>query len=293
MGLRDYLWSACNARPMGMPLPPNWIALAAVGLLGFFVHPGLLLVGAGLEIGYLVALTSSRRFRALVDAQQPLPALPDRRGALVRQLDADALAQHEALEERCRAILALNRDGEGLLQQQDEQLRQLCWLHLRLLAARKAVQTVADTGTEDRRELERKLRDLEKRRTQFTGLGGITGTDDLALSLDGQISILTTRLSQFDEARNRLAYLDAEIERLRQQAELIREQSLLAVGGTDGSSLSTTIQGLGDSLATTNRWMRDQRLTSDLAWEDAPPLPVAGPGPGTGTLSKNRSRVSS
>lgn len=289
MGLRDYLWSAFNARPLGMPLPPNWIVLAAVGLLGFFVHPGLLLVGAGLEIGYLVALTSSRRFRALVDAQQPLPSLPDRRGALVRQLDADALAQHEALEERCRAILALNRDGEGLLQQQDEQLRQLCWLHLRLLAARNAVQTVADTGTEDRRELERKLRDLEKRRAQFS-----EGSADLAISLDGQVSILTTRLSQFDEARNRLAYLDAEIERLRQQAELIREQSLLAVGGTDGSSLATTIQGLGDSLATTNRWMRDQRLTSDLAWEDAPPLPVVGTGTGTGAgaPSKNRNRVS-
>lgn len=269
MAFRHYLWAACNARPLGMPVPPNWIGLAAIGLLGFFIHPGLLLVGAGLEIGYLVALTSSRRFRGIVDAQQPVPALPDRRGALISQLDGTALAQHEALEERCRAILALNRDGEALLQQQDEQLRQLCWLHLRLLAARSSVQAVADTGTGDRKELERKLRELEKRRSQSPA-----GAEDLATSLDGQVSILRTRLSQFDEASNRLAYLDAEIERLRQQAELIREQSLLAVGGTDGSSLSSTIQGLGESLATTNRWMRDQRLTSDLAWEDAPPLPA-------------------
>jgi len=279
MGFRHYLWAAFNARPLGMPIPPNWIGLVAVGMLGFFIDPGVLLVGAGLEIGYLVALTSSRRFRNVVDAQQPLPAVPDRRGALVSQLDANALAQHEALEERCRAILALNRDGEALLTQQDEQLRQLCWLHLRLLAARSAVQTVADTGTEDRGELERKLRDLEKRRAQAND-----GPDDLATSLDGQLSILRMRLSQFDEARNRLAYLDAEIERLRQQAELIREQSLLAVGGTDSSSLSSTIQGLGDSLATTNRWMRDQRLTSDVAWEDAPPLPSAASPP-------NRQRV--
>lgn len=279
MGFRHYVWAAFNARPLGMPIPPNWIGLVAVGMLGFFIDPGVLLIGAGLEIGYLVALTSSRRFRNVVDAQQPLPAVPDRRGALISQLDANALAQHEALEERCRAILALNRDGEALLTQQDEQLRQLCWLHLRLLAARSAVQTVADTGTEDRRELERKLRDLEKRRAQAND-----GADDLATSLDGQLSILRMRLSQFDEARNRLAYLDAEIERLRQQAELIREQSLLAVGGTDSSSLSSTIQGLGDSLATTNRWMRDQRLTSDVAWEDAPPLPSAA-------SPQNRQRV--
>lgn len=272
MGFRDYLWSAFNARPLGMPIPPNWIALTAIGLLGFFVHPGLLLVGAGLEIGYLVWLTSNQRFRNLVDAQQPQIAAPDRRQALLAQLTPQARAQHEALEDRCRDILALNRDGEALLQQQDEQLRQLCWLHLRLLAARSSVQTVADTGIEGRHVLELKLRDLQRRRIQIS-----EDTRDLATSIDGQLAILSTRLNQFDEAVDRLAYLDAEIERLRQQAELIREQSLLAVGGADSSSLSASIQGLGDSLVTTNRWMRDQRLTGDLSWEDAPPLPMSGP----------------
>jgi hypothetical protein len=279
MGLGTYLWAAFNARPLGMPLPPNWLGLAAVGLVGFFIHPGLLLVGAGVEIGYLMALTSSRRFRALVDAQQAVPALPDRRAALLTQLDPAALAEHQALEERCRLILSLNRDGEALLAQQDEQLRQLCWLHLRLLAARTAVQTVAETSSDERRTLNKKLAELERRQAQSTA----EASPELATSLEGQLTIVRTRLQQFEEARARLAYLDAEIERLRQQAELLREQSLLAAGGTDGSSLSMTIQGLGDSLANTNRWMRDQRLTSDLAWEDAPPLPpspTSGPGPG-------------
>ncbi len=270
MGLRNYLWAAFNARPLGMPLPPNWLGLAAIGMLGFFIHPALLLVGAGMEIGYLVMLTSSRRFRAVVDAQQPPANQPDRRTALLAQLDAETRTQQEALEERCRMILALNRDGEALLAQQDEQLRQLCWLHLRLLAARTAVLAVADTSNDERKALKKKLSDLEQRRAQSAD---DAASSELATSLDGQLTIVRTRLQQFDEARSRLAYLDAEIERLRQQAELIREQSLLAAGGTDGSSLSTTIQGLGDSLANTNRWMRDQRLTSDLAWEDAPPLP--------------------
>ena len=285
MGIGTYLWAAFNARPLGMPLPPNWLGLAAVGLVGFFVHPGLLLVGAGVEIGYLMALTSSRRFRALVDAQQAAPALPDRRAALLTQLDPEALAEHQALEERCRLILSLNRDGEALLAQQDEQLRQLCWLHLRLLAARTAVQTVAETSSDERRTLNKKLAELERRQAQSTA----EASPELATSREGQLTIVRTRLQQFEEARARLAYLDAEIERLRQQAELLREQSLLAAGGTDGSSLSMTIQGLGDSLANTNRWMRDQRLTSDLAWEDAPPLPPSpssGPGPENGQREK-------
>lgn len=273
MGFSRYLRAAFSARPLGMPIPPNWIGLAAVGLLGWFIDPGLWLVGAGLEIGYLVALSSNVRFRRLIDAEQPRASGPDRRAELVTQLDAKALTQQESLEERCRTILALNHDGEALLAQQDDQLRQLCWLHLRLLAARQAVQTVADAGVGSRRDLERNLRDLERRRADTTAL-----TDDLATSLDGQLTIVRTRLAQFTEAGTRLAYLDAEIERLRQQAELLREQALLAAGGTDGGNLSATIQGLGDSLATTNRWMRDQRLTSDLAWEDAPPLPVPAPG---------------
>ena len=29
MSVGRYLWSAFNARPLGMPLPPNWLALAS------------------------------------------------------------------------------------------------------------------------------------------------------------------------------------------------------------------------------------------------------------------------
>ena len=52
----SYLAAAFNARPFGMPIPPNWFALAAFGLLGAFVDPGFWLIGAGLEALYLWAL---------------------------------------------------------------------------------------------------------------------------------------------------------------------------------------------------------------------------------------------
>ncbi len=37
---RSYLAAAFNARPFGMPVPPNWFGVAAFALLGAFVNPG-------------------------------------------------------------------------------------------------------------------------------------------------------------------------------------------------------------------------------------------------------------
>ena len=42
----SYLAAAFNARPLGMPIPPNWFGIAAFGLLGALVNPGLWLIGA-------------------------------------------------------------------------------------------------------------------------------------------------------------------------------------------------------------------------------------------------------
>ena len=30
----SYWWAAFNAKPLGMPVPPNWFGIAAFGLLG-------------------------------------------------------------------------------------------------------------------------------------------------------------------------------------------------------------------------------------------------------------------
>ncbi len=263
-GFGSYLRAAFNARPLGMPVPPNWLFLAATGLVGWFVSPGLMLIGAGLEIGYLMWLATNQRFRNLVDATQPRPIVPDRRAALLGQLDTDSRSEQTTLEDRCLKILAIHDSDGALVQQQEEQLAQLTWLHLRLLAARSAVRTVVRTGTSERGDLKRRLADLERRRDAAAA--------DLAQSIEGQAAIVRARLTQFDEAKARTDYLDAELDRLRQQAELILDQSLLAAGGTDGTGLSSSIASLGDSLATTNRWLRDQRLTADSAWEEAPPL---------------------
>ena len=67
---RSYLAAAFNARPLGMPVPPNWFGVAAFALLGALVNPGLWLIGLGLEGLYLWTLSRHPRFRATVDAEQ-------------------------------------------------------------------------------------------------------------------------------------------------------------------------------------------------------------------------------
>ena len=56
-GFFDFITAAFNARPFGMFVAPNWIGLGAFGLLGL-MDPGFWVLGAGLELGYLLDLAS-------------------------------------------------------------------------------------------------------------------------------------------------------------------------------------------------------------------------------------------
>ena len=75
-----YWWAAFNAKPFGMPIPPNWFGLAAIALLGAFLNPGLWLFGAGLELAYLKTLSGNatlpqdRRCRTAASAPEVDPA---------------------------------------------------------------------------------------------------------------------------------------------------------------------------------------------------------------------------
>ncbi len=51
---------------------------------------------------------------------------------------------------------------------------------------------------------------------------------DLRRSLSGQIEILGQRIEQRGEAERKLAFIDAELTRIEEQVELIREQAALS-----------------------------------------------------------------
>jgi hypothetical protein len=263
-GKRSYLAAAFNARPFGMPIPPNWFGLATFAVLGAFINPGLWLIGVGLEGLYLWALSQHPRFRKTVDAQTPERMNWDSKYQLLLQpLDVTARDQQSAIESQAAEIIdLLTRTGATESQMGD--VRQMTWLHLKLLAARAALLQVIGSAVRERRSLESQEERIE---TRLKG----DCDEELRRSLEQQLSVIRTRRTAHADAERRRELVDAEIDRLRQQVSLVREQALLA---TDENSAARSLDALSASLNEANRWLKDQRelfAGLDDLTEEAPP----------------------
>jgi hypothetical protein len=274
-GFLEYVTAAFNARPFGMFVAPNWVGLAAFGMLGF-ANPGFWVVGAGLELGYLLLLATNPRFQRTVAAAPAAEARAewDRRIAqLVGRLSESDRRQYATLAERCHSILTLQIEGTHAvphgLEAQADSLGRLSWMYLRLLVARRTIQIILEEGHGDgESDLQARLDALERR------AAGKHLEEDLRRSLLGQIDILRQRLEQRREARRKLAFVEAELVRIQQQVELIREQAVLS---TDPEVLSRRIDEIAATLGGTAQWIRDQQQVygamEDLLTEP-PPLSV-------------------
>jgi hypothetical protein len=263
-GQRSYLAAAFNARPFGMPVPPNWFAVAAFALLGAFVNPALWLIGLGLEGLYLWTVARNPRFQATVDAEVGQSDWRSRYALLSAHLTQDARDQQVTIEEQASEICdLLSRTGATESQMSD--VRQMAWVHLKLLAAQAAVlQVIALAGRESGtlEEQERRLIDRLSRDEL---------NDELKRSLEQQLAVIRSRRSGHADAQRRRELIEAEIERLRQQVSLVREQALLA---TDEHSAAASLDALSASLNEANRWLKDQRelfAGLDELTDEAPP----------------------
>ena len=256
-GAWDYIKKAFNARPMGMFVPPNWIGLGVFGLLGV-LNPGFWVVGLGLELGYLWTLGTNERFQKFVSAS--LQVLTRKQwqtqiDSLVEQLSSEDQQRFRSLEARCRSLLeqqVQNQTPLAGLQAQNEGLGRLLWLYLRLLSTRQAINrmirgsTAAPEGTAS---LEERLAQLKSRLDQPL-------SEELRRSLTGQIEILQQRLEKRREARDKLAFLDAELTRIQEQVELVREQAVLTA---DSETISQKIDQITTTLGSTSQWVSDQQ----------------------------------
>jgi len=272
-GFLDYVTAAFNARPLGMFVAPNWVGLAAFGLLGVS-NPGFWVLGAGLELGYLLTLATSSRFQRAISSR-PLAAARtewnERIQRLSSRLDRNDRERFQALSQRCASIIDLQTHGgsetpQGIETQTDS-LGRLSWMFLRLLVARSTILSVVREG-EDEQLLAQRRAALERQARDESAPA------DLRRSLSGQIEILQQRIDQRVEAEHKLTYIDAELARIEEQVELIRDQAAVS---TDPEILSRRIDEIAATLGGTGQWIRDQQQVygamEDLLTEP-PPLTI-------------------
>jgi hypothetical protein len=245
----SYLAAAFNAKPLGMPIPPNWFGLTAFGLLGALINPGLWLIGAGVEGLYLWWLSRNERFRATVDAEAGFSDSTSRYENLLARLDSSAQSsQYEVEREAADIVQLLQRsDASG---SQISDVRQMAWLHLKLLAARTAFAEVVEVADRERKKLDEQARRCRER------LAAPDTDDELRRSLEQQIEVIQSRHAAHADAKRRMEIVDAELGRLRQQVSLVREQALLV---TQEGNMAQSLDAVSASLNEANRWLKDQR----------------------------------
>ncbi|MET0581328.1 MAG: hypothetical protein ABWX88_05375 [Pseudoxanthomonas sp.] len=261
----SYLAAAFNARPLGMPVPPNWFGIAAFTLAGLFLSPGFFLVGAGVEALYLYWLANNARFRATVDAGALQQDPVDRRyRALLEQLPVLLARRQQELESRAREIIAM-LDRSPVMAAHADSLEQLVWLHLRLLAARAAIGRVVKTAREESKQLEAHEQLIDARLLQ------VDLSEELRRSLQQQKNVIDQRQAAHADASRREEHVDSELERIVQQVSLLREQALLA---TDEGGIGLSLDALDASFREANGWLDRQRdLLGSLDLDMQPRLP--------------------
>ena len=273
MNDRSYVGAAFNARPFGMPVPPNWFAVAAFALLGALVSPGFWLIGAGLEGLYLWVLSNNSRFRNAVDASDGTKSRTDwtaRYLSLSTGLDNESREHQARIEQQAAEIVGLlARTGANESQMAD--VRQMAWLHLKLLAARASFIQVIAAAVREHKAMDEQESRIKAR------LARGDCDDELKRSLEQKLEVIQSRRTAHADAERRRELVEAELERLRQQVSLVREQALLA---TDEHSAAQSLNAVSASLNEANRWLKDQRelfAGLDDLTDEAPPADLLMP----------------
>jgi hypothetical protein len=261
-----------------MFVPPNWVGIGAFAFLGL-LNPGFWMIGIGCELAYLGWLGAHPRFQRIVNGGRLLGEQlrwQERLNDLTRQLPPEDQQRYRTLESRCKGILEQQVRGATLspgMEDQSAGLGRLVWIYLRLLLTRESIRNVVKetpNSPDTEAKMDERIGKLQQQ------LKEPTVADDLRKSLTGQIEILQQRLAKKREAGEKLAFLDAELTRIQEQVELLREQSVLS---TDPETVSQRIDQVTTTLGGTNQWIQDQQkiygAMEDLL-ADPPPLSVPG-----------------
>lgn len=254
IGFGEYLKKAFGWKwrlPLLGPMPLNAIGVGAFVVAGI-ANPGFWLLGAALEVAYVMGLASSRRFQKLVQGEQLLAEKGTFEQKMYRnfnRLSAQSRGRYQRLYESCTRILGITEtlqddDLAGMRGVRSGGLTQLLAIFLRLLTSRELIgETVSRI---DRAKLEQEAKDLEER------LAKEAADSPLRRALQGTLDIQHKRLENFLRAEQSRILIDAELERIEQHVVLIGEEAATTGNAEDFSS---RLDSVTSALSETNRWL--------------------------------------
>ncbi len=272
LGFFDYVKKAFFWRtqvPLLGHLPFNVAAVAGFGVLGL-ANPGFWLLGAGLELAYLVGTASNKRFQNLVNAKGAAArhrSSEQRLFDAVQRLERDSQERFYALLTQCREIAAISETlSQGSVASMTKMrtggLNQMLWIFLRLLTSREVL--LDSLKTSQKEVVEQEIGELEER------LAAIDQDTSLARSLRSSLEIQQKRLETLGRSRENLEVVEAELDRIESQVALLREEA--AVSGR-ADVLSDRLDSVTGALSETNRWMdQHSELFSGLEGLGTPEL---------------------
>lgn len=267
----DYVKEAFNLKvhvPAMGKVPVNWIAIVGIGALSLITSPYMLLIGAGLELGYLYTLSTSPRFRKLIQAVQDSKKRKeweDKKIRILGRLSPGARAKYEELEAKCMKVINIYETASIETGRLDVSrlsiLNQLLWTALRLLNSRGVI--LKSTKGEPKDDLKNKISSMEENLKNET-------SERVKKTMESTIEIMKKRLQNIETGEDKLKSIDFELMRIEEQLELL--QNVAAVEGPEGS-LSDKIDSIATSISETDDWMKtDRELFAPLEEEmEGPP----------------------
>jgi hypothetical protein len=176
------------------------------------------------------------------------------RDALVSQLTPDRRALYGKFVETCRNI-AIGQDPRAA------KLEEMQWTFLRLLGMEQTLEVFLEGERRDGvpillSEAEDEVTALEKEIEQLRAShpASVPAREKLLESRRGRLDVLRQRAQRIDEAQDNARLASAELDRLAEQAKLIRADAMAAKGA---SGMSERIDSTFEHLAQTNRWLSE------------------------------------
>jgi hypothetical protein len=285
---------------MNTPPPPSyrrefaksplhaWLALATLGLGFLSAMPLFLIAGVtAYALGWIYAPDFDffrrwvdRRHQAAEQAalQKQLTEFLRKRETLLAGLSPSRRERYRDLAEVCRNIESASAENPGSSPTTDPRLRrldELMWTFLRLLSIEESLERFLETERRDDvpnllqaadAEMTRLNTDIEALKAQGNTTA-LEARQRLLGSRQDRLEVLKKRLQRIEQARENLALVVSEQERLDQQIKLIRAD---AVASRNAEALSARIDATVEHLDQTNKWLSEMDEFKDLVGD----LPV-------------------